>query len=72
MLLSTDLALMMRIDPLAQIFSLRDFMAVLYGPIVAHVFPDVQVKAYSDSVMCVNLVSAVYFSVMNRMEQHEL
>ena len=72
MLLSTHLALMMRINPLAQTFGLRDFLAVVYGPIMAHVLPDLQVKAYSDSVMCVNLVSVVDCSFLNCMEQQEL
>ena len=50
---------MLRIDPLALISGLREFVNVVYGPIVTHVFPDVQVEAYRYSVLYVNLVSVV-------------
>ena len=43
--LLTDLAIMMRIDPLALIHGLREFVTVVYGPVMSFVFPDVQVKA---------------------------
>ena len=56
--LLTDLAVMMRIDPLALIHGLREFVTVVYGPVMSFVFPDVQVKAYRNSVLYVNLVSA--------------
>ena len=48
--LMTDLAVMMRIDPLALIHGLREFVTVVYGPVMSFVFPDVQVKAYRNSV----------------------
>ena len=35
-------------------------------------FPDVQVRAYRNSVLYVNLVSAVHCSVLNLVEQKEL
>ena len=57
--LLTDLALMMRIDPLALRFVSRELVTVVYGPTVAHVSPDVQVEAYRHSVLYVNLVSVV-------------
>ena len=60
---------MMRINPLALIFGLREFVTVAYGPTVARVFPDVQVKMYRDSVLNVNLVSVVECSVLNWVEQ---
>ena len=43
--LLTDLAVMMRIDLLALVFGLREFVTVAYGPVMSHAFPDVQVKA---------------------------
>ena len=55
--LLTDLAVMMRIDPLALVHELREFVTVVYGPLISYVFPDVQVKAYRKSVLYVNLVS---------------
>ena len=70
--LLTDLAVMMRIDPLALIHGLREFVTVVYGPVMSFVFPDVQVKAYRSSVLYVNLVSVVDCSVLNWVEQREL
>ena len=67
-----DLAVMMRIDPLALIHGLREFVTVAYGPVMSFVFPDVQVKAYRNSVLYVNLVSVVDCSVLNWVEQREL
>ena len=70
--LLTDLAVMMRIDTLALIHGLREFVTVVYGPVMSFVFPDVQVKAYRNSVLYVNLVSVVDCSVLNWVEQKEL
>ena len=70
--LLTDLAVMMRIDPLALIHGLREFVTVVYGPVMSFAFPDVQVKAYRNSVLYVNLVSVVDCSVLNWVEQREL
>ena len=70
--LLTDLAVMMRIDPLALIHGLREFVTMVYGPLMSFVFPDVQVKAYRNSVFNVNLVSVVDCSVLNWVEQKEL
>ena len=70
--LLTDLAVMMRIDPLALIHRLREFVTVVYGPVMSFVIPDVQVKAYRNSVLYVNLVSVVDCSVLNWVEQREL
>ena len=70
--LLTDLAVMMRIDPLALVHGLRKFVTVVYGPAMSYVFPDVQVKAYRNSVLYVNLVSVVDCSVLNWVEQKEL
>ena len=70
--LLTDLAVMMRIDPLALIHGLREFVTVVYGPVMSFVFPDVQVKAYRNYVLYVNLVSVVDCSVLNWVEQKEL
>ena len=70
--LLTDLAVMMRIDPLALIHGLREFVTVVYGPAMSFAFPDVQVKAYRNSVLYVNLVSVVDCSVLNWVEQREL
>ena len=70
--LPTDLAVMMRIDPLALVQGLREFVTVMYGPVVSFVFPDVLVKAYRNSVLYVNLVSVVDCSVLNWVEQMEL
>ena len=69
--LLTDLAVMMRIDPLALVFGLREFVTVVYGLVMSHAFPDVQVKAYRNSVLYVNLVSVVDCSVLNWVEQKE-
>ena len=38
--LLTDLAVMMRIDPLALIHGLREVVTVVYGPVMSFVFPD--------------------------------
>ena len=70
--LLTDLAVMMRIDPLALAHGLREFVTVVYGPVMSYVFPDVQVKAYRNSVLYVNLVSVVDCSVLNWVEHKEL
>ena len=70
--LLTDLAVMMRIDPLALIHGLRDIVTVVYGPVMSFAFPDAQVKAYRNSVLYVNLVSVVDCSVLNWVEQREL
>ena len=70
--LLTDLAVMMRIDPLALVFGLREFVTVVYGPVMSHAFPDVQVKACKNSVLHVNLVPVVDSSLLNWVEQKEL
>ena len=70
--LLTDLALMMRIDPLALVHGLREFFTLVYGPVMSFVFPDVQKKAYRNSVFYVNLVSVVNCSVLNWVEQKQL
>ena len=67
--LLTDPAVMMRIDPLALIFGLREFLTEVCGPIVTHMFPDGQMEAYRHSVIYVNLVSEVDCSVLNWVEQ---
>ena len=69
--LLTDLAVMMRIDPLALVHGLREFATVVYGPVMSFVFPDVQVRAYRNSVLYVNLISVVDCSVLNWVEQKE-
>ena len=69
--LLTYLAVMMRIDPLVLIHGVREFVTVVYGP-MSFAFPDVQVKAYRNSVLYVNLVSVVDCSVLNWVEQREL
>ena len=63
---------MMRIDPLALVHGLREFVTVVYGPVITFAFPNVQVKAYRNSVLYVNLVSVVDCSVLNWVEQSEL
>ena len=70
--LLTDLAVMMRIDPLALIQGLRELVTVVYGPVMSFAFPDVQVKTYMNSVLYVNLVSVVDCSMLNWVEQKEL
>ena len=70
--LLTDLALIVRIDPLALVHGLREFVTVVYGPVVSFVFPVVQVKAFRNSVLYVNFVSVVDCSVLNWVEQKEL
>ena len=57
--LLTDLAVMMRIDPLPLVHGMREFVTVVYGPVMSFAFPDLQVKAYRHSVLYVNLVSVV-------------
>ena len=52
-------------DPFALIHGLREFVTVVYGPVMSFAFPDVQVKAYRNSVLYVNLVSVVDCSVLN-------
>ena len=63
--LLTDLALMMRVDPLTSVFGLREFITVVYGPVATHVFPEVQVDVYRHSVLYVNVVSLMDCSVGN-------
>ena len=70
--LLTDLAVMMRIDPLVPVHRLREFVTVVYGPVMTYAFPDVQVKAYRSSALYVNLVSVVDCFVLNWVEQKEL
>ena len=70
--LLTDFAVMMQINPLALIHGLREFVTVVYGPVMSFAFPDVQVKAYRKSVLYVYLVSVVDCSVLNWVEQREL
>ena len=70
--LQTDLAVMIRIDPLALIHGLWEFVTVVYGPVMSFLFHDVQLKAYSNSVLYVNLVSVVDCSMLNWVEQKEL
>ena len=50
----------------------REFFTVVYGPVMSFAFPDVQVKAYRNSELYVNLVSVVDCSVLNWVEQREL
>ena len=69
--LLTDLAVVMRIDPLALVHGSKEFVTVVYGPMMSFVFPDVQVKAYRNSVLYVNLVTVVNCSVLNLLEQKE-
>ena len=69
--LLTDLSVMMRINPLALIHGLREFVTVVYGPVMSFALPDVQEKAYRNSVLYVNLVSVVDCSVLNWVEQKE-
>ena len=68
----TVLVPMMRIDPLALIFGLSEFVTVVNGPTVVHVFPHIRVEAYRHSVLYVNLVSVVNCCVLNWVEQREL
>ena len=70
--LLTDLSLAMRIDPLALIRGVTEFVTVIYGPAVTFAFPDVKVEAYSRSVLHLNLISAVDGSTLNWCEQHAL
>ena len=70
--LLTNLAVMMRIDPLALIHGLREFVTVVYGPVMSFAFSNVQIKAYKNSVLYVNLGSVVDCSMLNWVEQKEL
>ena len=70
--LLTDLAVMMRIDPLALIHGLREFVTVVYGPVMSFAFSDVQVNAYRNSVLYVNIVSVLDCSKLNWVEQKKL
>ena len=45
---------------------------MVYGPVMSFAFPGVQVKAYRNSVLYVNLVSVVDCSALNWVEQKEL
>ena len=70
--LLTDLSLAMRTDPLAFIRGTTEFVAVIYGPAVAFMFPDVKVEAYRRSVLHLNLISAVDGSALNWCEESVL
>ena len=63
--LLTEVALRMRVGPLALIFGLREFFTVAYGPVVTHLFPDVQLEAYRHLALYVNLVSEVFMDLNN-------
>ena len=63
---------MMRIDPLALIHGLMEFVTVVYRPVMLFVFPEAQLKACRNSVLYVNLVSVVDCSVLNWVEQKDL
>ena len=65
----TDVAVMMRIDPLVLVHGLRKFATVMYGPVI----PVIRVsrRASEISVLYVNLVSVVDCSVLNWVEQKE-
>ena len=45
---------------------------MVYGPVMSHAFPDMQMKAYRNSALYVNLVAVVDCSVLNWVEQKEL
>ena len=70
--LLTELAVMMGIDPLALVHGLREFITVMYGPVMSYWFPDVLKKACRNSVLFVNLVSVVDWSVLIWVEHKEL
>ena len=70
--LLTDLAIMMRIDPLVLVHEIREFVRVVYGTVMSYAFQDVQVKVYRNSVLYVNSVSVVDCSVLNWVEHKEL
>ena len=70
--LLTDLAVRMRIDPLALEIGLRELVKVVHESVMSHVFTDEKVKAYMHSVRCVNLVSVMISSVLNWVVQKEL
>ena len=70
--LLTELGVMMRTDPLTLVFGLREFFTVIYGPVMSQAFPDVQVRAYRNSVLYVNLVSVVGFAGLSWVEQKKL
>ena len=57
---------------LTLIHGLRELVTVVYGPVMSFAFPDVQVKAYRNSVFYVNLVSVVDCPVLNWVEQKML
>ena len=63
---------MMRNDLLVLAHRLREFVTVVYGPVMSYAFPDVQVKAYRNSVLYVNIASVVDCSVLNWVKQKEL
>ena len=78
--LLSDLAVMMRINPLALVFGLRElwymdkspWYTVVYGPVMSHDFHVVQVKAVSNSVLYVKLVSVEHCFVLNWVKQKDL
>ena len=50
----------------------REFVTVVYGPVVTHVFPDLQTEAYRHLVLYVNLVSVVDCSDLKWVDHRKL
>ena len=51
---------------------IEEIINPMYGPVVKHVFSDVQLESYRHSALHVNLVSVVDCSVLNLVEEREL
>ena len=62
--------MMMRIDPLALVFRLREFVTVVYGQGMSHVFPDKQKKTKRSSILNVNLVSVWDWVVQQELRRY--
>ena len=62
--------MMMRIDPLALVFRLREFVTVVYGQGMSNVFPDKQKKTKRNSILNVNLVSVWDWVVQQELRRY--
>ena len=63
--LFTDLCLAMKIDPLALIRGVSEFLTAIYGPAVTFAFLDRNFGSNRSSVLHLNLTSVVVGSTLN-------
>ena len=70
--LLTNLSLAMRTDPLALIMGVSEFVSTIISPAVTLPFPDARVDGNRRSVLHVNFISTVDWSILNWCERNML